>query len=323
MCRKTKGGTQPLPPNDNQPAAYSKAPQHNQNAGKKWPKRKHKSQNEIEIYEEEGEQYSQTFCSIAVSDVVLNVVREEAFTSLQVQHINPPVDGNLKLKVDTGAAGNTLSSRIYHQIFGNTPMEKLLTPESSTHLTSYSSYHLPCCGSLMLNVRKSGQSSWLQQKFYIINVPGPAILGLPTCELLGLVKLNVDAIKRKMPDLSTQQPDTEPKGAYQAAPPGTKINTIDGLKYWYPDCFDGIRSFKGEATLHLKANAEPFINPPHRCPIHLRDKIKAELDNMEQKGIIRKVDTHTDWHLSLTYAIKQDGSLRVCLDPQKLNKSLK
>ena len=175
----------------------------------------------------------------------------------------------------------------------------------------------------MLNVRKSGLPSWLQQKFYIIDVPGPAILGLPTCELLGLVKLNVDAIKRKLPDLSTPQPDTKPKGAYQAAPPGTKINLIDDLKYWYPDCFDGIGSFKGETTLHLKANAEPFIDPPRRCPIHLRDKIKAELDNMEQKGIIRKVDTHTDWCSSLTYAIKQDGSLRVCLDPQKLNKSLK
>ena len=44
---------------------------------------------------------------------------------------------------------------------------------------------------------------------------------------------------------------------------------------------------------------------------------------MEQKGIICKVNTHTDWCSSLTYAIKQDGSLRVCLDPQKLNKSLK
>ena len=35
------------------------------------------------------------------------------------------------------------------------------------------------------------------------------------------------------------------------------------------------------------------------------------------------VTNHTDWCSSITYAIKKDGSLRVCLDPQKLNQALK
>ena len=52
-------------------------------------------------------------------------------------------------------------------------------------------------------------------------------------------------------------------------------------------------------------------------------KLKQELDNMERQDIIKKVDHHTDWCSSLTTTVKKDGSLRVCLDPRRLNQSLK
>ena len=39
--------------------------------------------------------------------------------------------------------------------------------------------------------------------------------------------------------------------------------------------------------------------------------------------MLRKVEEHTDWCSSLAYSTKKDGSLRICLDPQKLNASLK
>ena len=44
---------------------------------------------------------------------------------------------------------------------------------------------------------------------------------------------------------------------------------------------------------------------------------------MIEKVIIHPVTNHTDWCSSITYAIKKDGSLHVCLDPQKLNQALK
>lgn len=44
---------------------------------------------------------------------------------------------------------------------------------------------------------------------------------------------------------------------------------------------------------------------------------------MVEQGVIRKVEEHTDWCSSLTYSTKKDGSLRICLDPQKLNASLR
>ena len=44
---------------------------------------------------------------------------------------------------------------------------------------------------------------------------------------------------------------------------------------------------------------------------------------MEAKKVITKVDTPSDWVNSLVIVEKPDGTLRICLDPRELNKSIK
>ena len=98
---------------------------------------------------------------------------------------NPAVRGPLRLKVDTGAGGNTLPLRTYHQMFGNTPTNKIFTPEPAAKLTPYSGHSIPCRGSIVLQLSKpSGQSQ--SHRFYVVDVPGPAILGLPSCNKLNI-----------------------------------------------------------------------------------------------------------------------------------------
>jgi len=75
--------------------------------------------------------------------------------------------------------------------------------------------------------------------------------------------------------------------------------------------------------LRLKDDAEPYVAAPRKCPVNMKDKIKATLEEMEKDGIIRKVTEHTDWVANVTFATKKDGSLRVCLDPKRLNEALK
>ncbi|KAI0223565.1 hypothetical protein LSAT2_025262, partial [Lamellibrachia satsuma] len=62
---------------------------------------------------------------------------------------------------------------------------------------------------------------------------------------------------------------------------------------------------------------------PRKCSVHIKDKLKQEIDNMVSQKVIRKVDEHTDWCSSLTFTIKNDGYIRICLDPKRLNDSLK
>ena len=50
-------------------------------------------------------------------------------------------------------------------------------------------------------------SSWELTKFYVVDVPGPAVVGLPTCEKLKLVTINVDHVSHKQGGLpATHKP---------------------------------------------------------------------------------------------------------------------
>ena len=86
-------------------------------------------------------------------------IKDEAYTSLMIKHDNPPVDGALRIKVDTGAAGNRLPVRIYKQMFGNIPKAKVLQPEPSTDLQSYSGHCIECLGLITLDVHCKSQTA--------------------------------------------------------------------------------------------------------------------------------------------------------------------
>ena len=42
-----------------------------------------------------------------------------------------------------------------------------------------------------------------------------------------------------------------------------------------------------------------------------------------KEGIITEVHEHTEWINSIVPVMKEDGSLRLCLDPKDLNKAIK
>ena len=47
--------------------------------------------------------------------------------------------------------------------------------------------------------------------------------------------------------------------------------------------------------------------------------LKEKLNEMEEQGIIEKIDTPTDWVSSTVIVKKQNNDIRVCLDPKDLN----
>ena len=103
----------------------------------------------------------------------------------------------------------------------------------------------------------------------------------------------------------------------------TTVKSIDDLKRRFPRQFERTGSFEGKASLSLKRDAQPSIDAPRKCSIHLKEKLQLELDTIENDEIIRKIEHHTDWCSSITTTVKRDGSLSICLDPKRLNDSLK
>lgn len=324
-CRKTKHKSERHRPErrshsrNNQHRRRSKDHPHSKRPNSKSRHRKDNRVHEINTNEssdyyrnaesEYDSTYTKEFDAITLSDkcmdsMEIHHIRQEAFISLRVKPPDIPGQNHtLKLKIDTGASGNTLPLRTLKQMYGTSQTAlKRLKPIGNVRLTSYSGDNIPCLGTICIPC-KHKSAEWLDTKFYVVDVPGPAILGLPTSEQLKIVTIHIDGIS---------QPIVKPA-----------ITDIESLKHAYPNQFDTIGNFPGTAKLHLKDDAEPFIDPPRKCSIHLKDKLKGELDKLIEDGVLRRVTEHTDWCSSLAFSTKKDSTLRICLDPQKLNDNLR
>eukprot|EP00112_Aurelia_sp_Birch-Aquarium-sp1_P000710 Seg1069.4 transcript_id=Seg1069.4/GoldUCD/mRNA.D3Y31 product="putative protein K02A2.6" protein_id=Seg1069.4/GoldUCD/D3Y31 len=87
--------------------------------------------------------------------------------------------------------------------------------------------------------------------------------------------------------------------------------------------FEGLSHMPGKLHLDVDESQTPVVMPPRRVPIALKAKLKAELERLEDLHVIQKVTAPTDWVSNLVIAEKPNGKLRLCIDPQHLNKALK
>ena len=99
--------------------------------------------------------------------------------------------------------------------------------------------------------------------------------------------------------------------------------TLDQVKGEFGNVFKGQGCMEGKLHLEIDKAVTPVINPPRRVPFALKDKLKSELDRLEELQMIRKVEEPTDWVSSLVVVEKPNGKLRVCIDPVHLNQALK
>ena len=228
----------------------------------------------------------------------------EAFAKIDIL-LKPNVPATLKAKVDTGAEGNILPLRIYRQMYPNNidasglPKKGALQP-NTTVITAYNRTTIPNLGTHTLHC--AHKQAEVEAEFYVVDNNGPAIIGLPTSVDLDLVTLNC---------------------AIETVHTPCRIKDEEHLRELYPTRFKGIGNFDGEHHIVIDKEVPPVIHPPRRCPISIKDEIKAEIDQMVEMDVITPVQEPTDWVSSLVYTQKPNGKWRICLDPRDLNKAIK
>lgn len=241
----------------------------------------------------------------------------EAFATLDIILPNRKGVHELKIKVETGGERNTLPMHTFQRMFPeyvdrNGQPCPCTTQKEAAVLTAYNGSRIPQHGSIQIQCAYKGE--WRYVKFYVVTFKGPTILGLPFLQDLKLVTLHCSIQRTKC------APVNYATGIPVTPSVNTPINSTKDLIEAYLDQFDQIGNFAGEYHIVLRANNHLVVHAPRKCPIHMRDEIKAELDGIISQGIIRKVDEPTDWVNSIVYVRKSNGKLCLYLDPKDLNK---
>ena len=102
------------------------------------------------------------------------------------------------------------------------------------------------------------------------------------------------------------------------------LPTADQIMAEFPSVFDGqVHTMPGEQFhISLTEDACPFcVTTPHSIPFAYHEKLKQEIDLLNDKGIITPVTEPTDWCAPIVVAPKKGTDcIRMCVDLSKLNK---
>lgn len=70
----------------------------------------------------------------------------------------------------------------------------------------------------------------------------------------------------------------------------------------------------------MKENSQPVSSGCRRVPEALKARLKDAFFDLENRGIISKIEEPTDWVNNIVIVEKPSGALRICLDPTQLNR---
>ena len=105
--------------------------------------------------------------------------------------------------------------------------------------------------------------------------------------------------------------------------PGTvSCKMVEDLKKLYPNSFDRLGSLKGEYNIRIDPTVKPTTHARRKVPIESKEAIDKELDYLIEEEIITEQVEPTPWVSSVTFPMKPNGEVRVCMDSSNLNKAI-
>lgn len=200
----------------------------------------------------------------------------------------------IEMCIDTGAQANVIS----YSEFKNLGFSHVNIRTTNMRLTSYGGTLIPILGQCIIWCEINNLT--LPTRFFVCKIDQPTILGLTSCLKFKLIKIIASVIPKI----------------------DSKFDSYSQFIDKNKDLFEGLGCLPGKCKIVLRDNAIPHIDPPRRVPFKLLSKYKDELERMCAMKVIEKVSEPTEWLNSVVLVEKPDGSLRVCLDPQALNKAI-
>ena len=199
------------------------------------------------------------------------------------------VDGvEVKFKVDSGADVTVISEKDLQRF----PGVKLVN--STKVLCGPGNSKLDVLGKFQCTMETDKYYS--VQDVYVVRGLSLALLGRPAIESLRIIgQVNLSS-----------------------------VHVADKYKSKFPKLFKGLGKTDWEYTIKLDSSAQPYsLSVPRRVSLPLMDKVKAELQRMQDIGVVSKVDEPTPWCSGMVAVPKANSDqVRICVDLTKLNESV-
>ncbi|XP_072365808.1 uncharacterized protein [Scyliorhinus torazame] len=176
----------------------------------------------------------------------------------------------------TGVSANPISQSDLDTIRAR---PSILPP--ACQLLDYNGNAIAASGSCQLGVSNKAIKATL--RFEIVRPDRASLLDAHACKLLNLVQ--------RVHTMSSSPATASPDGNLQA--------DIDDIITQYHSVFDGMGTLLYRYKIMLKLNATPVIHAPRRVPAPLKDRLKKQLQDLQDRGIISKVMEPTDWVSSM------------------------
>ena len=217
------------------------------------------------------------------------------------------------MTIDTGSPVSFLNWTTAKQLLEGTKNFKFIPPEKlslSTQFVDYNKQPIQILGALCASIWSAGWEV-TDATFLVTESRARCILGLDLQVKLGIQTTQKSAPSRKsrLDVLLCEQPEDRKKKFYKQFPSlfdrkGESINHVVNTKFKYPLC--------------------PIQEKGRRIPIHIQDKVQAELSKLLSEGHITKLDKCTSdcFIAPIVITVKKDDSIKLALDAKPINRQL-
>ena len=234
---------------------------------------------------EMGEMFEDLHCDAFVAGIENSVDDDYFHVTFQVNN------HSLSVELDTGAKCNILSLASLKKL-----NEKYEIKPSNAIISGVHGKRVKAIGCVRLPCEYQGVTRFID--FQVLDsAKNVNLLGRDDCVQFGLIKRVNQAV-------------------------------IEGnckqILHRYSELFgDDIGCLPGEYEIKIDQTVTPVVHPPRPVPSALKDSVREELQEMEKKGIIKKVTEPTPWVNSMVVVRKRDkNKVRICIDPSDLNKAI-
>ena len=191
----------------------------------------------------------------------------------------------VKFMADSGCNVNIMP----RHLLGDVKME-----EAITLLSMWNNTTLTPLGKCRTVIRNRANRKRYNVEFIVVEESLTPLLGLSASTQMGLITVNHD-----------------------------NICGVSDILAAYSDVFTNeVGRLPGVVHLRTDKSVTPMAISSCRVPVSMKEKLKCKLKDMEKAKVIVKVDKPTEWVSRMVAATKGNGDLRVCIDPQALNRTL-